>query len=179
MRTALILALTLSTITAQAPEEIIERSGSQVSIEGSSSTVTIENASLGFDETATSVVKIVAHASEPVESFTARIRIYGARNRRGARPEGVVSRVLGPVGLEARSFEIPLTNYFIEDQRITVAVGSVQVGPSPKEGLCYNFCASERQSCRQDCGPGCISRFMCKISVSSCESDCQCKPTCP
>ena len=172
MKMLLVALVGFSTLT-------VEGEG-QISVtETLGSPVVIESATLGFNEEATSVVTIRARASEPVGSFTARVYIYGARDRRGHRPDGVVSRALGPLGLETQSFEIPLQNYFIEDQRIKVSVGSVQAGPTPKEGLCYNFCSNERQACRQDCGVGCISRFVCKISVNSCESDCQCKATCP
>jgi hypothetical protein len=167
----------MKTLFALALLAAVEASGPTVEVVDSpGSVVTIESATLGFDETATSVVTLKVRASEPVAAFTARVRIYASATDK--RPQGTVSRVLGSVGLETQTFEVPLREYFIEAQHIRVSVANVQA-IAEKEGICYGFCASERLACRMDCGTGCISRFVCKISPSACESDCQCKATCP
>jgi hypothetical protein len=171
----LMLLVGFSALTVEG--EVTETPNSPAVIETPGSPVVIESATLGFDETAASVLKIVARASEPVDSFTARVRIYEKATDK--KPLGMVSRALGPVGLEPQTFEVRLGEWFIENQHIRVSVGNVQAGPSPKEGICYGFCASERLACRMDCGTGCIARFVCKLSPSACESDCQCKATCP
>jgi hypothetical protein len=173
----MLVLLTLVGFSALTVEgEVTETPNSPVVIETPGSPVIIESATLGFDETATSVVTLKIRATEPVGSFTARVRIYGSPTDK--RPQGTVSRVLGPVGLETQTFEVPLREYFIENQHIRVSVANVQA-IGEKEGLCYGFCANERLACRMDCGAGCIQRFMCKISINACESDCQCKATCP
>jgi len=142
------------------------------------SPVTIESASLGLDETATSVVTIRARGtSGPVDSFKVRIVISSASGK----VRGFASRVLGNVDTEARPFVVTLNEWFVEDtdhvKVMVVARRSRQTDPVPNETYCgSNFCVEERKACISSCGVGCLARFSCKLGTT-CESDCFCKST--